>query len=92
MTGLTRNGALSTTRLRTVVDDDRSALQHPTEARAPRKKQHQLDEDALPVMQRLPKWKRVQETCCPLTVHGLTIGSILAKLTRVGAHASEMNM
>lgn len=34
-------------------DDDGSALQRATEARAPRKKQHQLDEDALPLMQKL---------------------------------------
>lgn len=70
------------------MDDDRSALQDATEARAPRKKQHQLDEDALPLMQKLTEWKSMQETCCPFTEWGLTIGSILAELTWVGAQSS----
>ena len=46
------------------MDDDRSALQHPIEARAPRKKQRPLDEDALPLMQNLTEWKGMQEAYC----------------------------
>jgi hypothetical protein len=54
-------------------------------------KQHQMDEDALPLMQKVTEWKRMQETCCPFTDCGLTIGSILAKRARIGARTPESN-
>lgn len=55
------------------------------------KSKHQLDEDTLPLMLYLTEWKRMQDACCPSTKCVLAIGSILAKMTWVGAPSSGFN-